>query len=99
MPDSVLLARSLPGRRADAIERRAGYLTKSGITNLTAQQRRTRWTAEEDEKAVLDYSRGLPLVKIAEVLSRTYAGVETRLRNLRKKQIMTFAGQEPEGKT
>ena len=97
VPDSPSLVEFLPGRTQDAIEWRACYLTKAR-TSIAASKRQAPWSAEEDEKAVSAYVGGVPLVKIAEMLSRTYASIQTRLSKLERKQFIIPASSKSESK-
>ena len=99
MPDSVSLVKLLPGRIPDVTEWRANYLQKAGPTIVTAAARSSRWTAEEENKCVSEYNRGMPLVKIAEMLSRTYSSIQVKIRRLKAKQVVRPVGLEVESKS
>jgi len=99
VPDSLSLVKLLPGRTSDAIEWRANYLQKLGPTIVSAAARQSRWTAEEDNKCISEYNRGTPLVKIAEMLSRTYCSIQVRIRLLKAKQVVRPVGLKFESKS
>jgi hypothetical protein len=98
VPDSLSLAKFLPGRTPDAIERRARYLRSARLSVATATKKCARWTPAEDAKLMSEYTRAVPLVKIAEMLSRTYSSIEQRVVKRLREQNMTPDGRKSEGK-
>lgn len=87
VPDSMLLIKLLPGRTLEAIEKRAAYHRQARFVSAIPPDQNRRWTAEEEKTAISKFSDGVPVAKIAEMLSRTYESIEQKLASLRRQRL------------
>jgi len=86
-PDSISLVKLLPGRTFEAIEKRAAQHRQARFVSAIPSDQKRRWTAEEEKIAMSKFSDGVPVAKIAEMLSRTYQSIEQKLASLRRQRL------------